>query len=475
MKRQVCYGYLVDSVNIVLISPYEIGRQPFGLAEPVAWLRDAGFSVSCIDLSIQRLDPELLGRADLVAIYIAMHTATRIAIEALPKIRQLAPKASLCVYGLYAPMNESLFREKGVSTVLGGECEPELVSLARRLSQAPDGEQVEPVISLKKISFMVPDRSGLPSIEKYAHLVLPDGSKKLSGFAETTRGCKYLCRHCPVVPVYKGTFRVIPAETVMQDIRTQVAAGARHISFGDPDFLNGPAHALKVMRALHREFPDVSYDATLKIEHIIRYPEILDELRETGCLFVTTAVESVDDQVLARLDKGHTNADFGEAVAICRDRGIALTPTFVPFTPWISRQGYVDLLTRLVELELVECVPPVQLSIRLLVPEGSWLLKVEGFSDYLGEFDPLLLGYPWKNPDPGVDRLQRQIQEHVAKAEMEGQGRFEIFSAIWSMAHQALGRPVPDLEVHHEGVPVPHLSEAWYCCAEPTDQQLDGF
>ncbi len=35
----------------------------------------------------------------------------------------------------------------------------------------------------------------------------------------------------------------------------QVDAGAEHITFGDPDFFNGPAHALAIVEAVHREFP----------------------------------------------------------------------------------------------------------------------------------------------------------------------------------------------------------------------------
>ena len=113
-------------MNIVLINPYELGRQPFGLAEPAAWLQREGCDVRCCDLSIQKLEDVVTPDTDLVAIYIAMHTATRIAVEALPKIRALAPGARLCVYGLYAPMNVELFRSQGVGTILGGEFEPGL-------------------------------------------------------------------------------------------------------------------------------------------------------------------------------------------------------------------------------------------------------------------------------------------------------------------------------------------------------------
>lgn len=431
--------------------------------------------MSCLDLSLERLDAETLQDAHLVALYVGMHTATRIAVQALPRIRLLAPNAHLCVYGLYAPMNEALLRGLGVGTVLGGEVEPALVSLCRklRINEKPTA-QSEPVISLDRIAFEVPDRGGLPKLSRYAHLVLPDGSTRVAGFAEGSRGCKHLCRHCPVVPVYQGKFSVVPVDVVMADIRQQVKEGANHISFGDPDFFNGPTHGLRLARALHEAFPQVTFDATIKIQHLIDHRELLPELRASGCLFITSAVEAVDDDILRLLDKNHASRDFDRAVALTREAGIALAPTFVAFTPWTTLEGYLALLERLVELQLVESVPPVQLTIRLLVPAGSWLLKLPGFEEKLRAFDPALLGYPWIHPDPRVDRLQHELQAEVARCEKEGVARREAFAAAWRMAHEAAARPAPKL-ANNLGAPIPRLSEPWYCCAEPTDQQLQSF
>ena len=460
----------------VLINPYELGRQPFALAEPAAWLKRAGFQVACIDLSLQRLDPRTLAGACLVAVYVGMHTATRIAVEAIPRIKALAPGAHLCVYGLYAPMNEMLLRGLGVGTVLGGEFEPGLLSLAERLrSTRHDTIQSEPVINLSKIEFLAPDRTGLPPLALYAHLQMPDGSSKVVGFAEGSRGCKHLCRHCPVVPVYQGKFRIVPVDVVMADIRSQVAKGAQHISFGDPDFFNGPTHALKLVTALHAEFPGVTFDAVIKVQHLIDHAELLAELKRCGCLFITAAVEAVDDGILAYLDKNHTAADFGRAVALLRRAGIAFAPTFVAFSPWTTLEGYVELLQRLIDLDLVESVPPIQLCIRLLVPQGSYLLKLPGFRDLIQDFDAKILGYPWRHRHSRVDELQQQLQAFVASAEEAGLLRREIFAAIWRMAHEALRKTTPPLDDLNLGSPIPHLSEPWYCCAEPTTQQLQRF
>jgi radical SAM superfamily enzyme YgiQ (UPF0313 family) len=461
--------------KVVLINPYDLGRQPFALAEPAALLKRDGFAVTCLDLSLQKLDPEIVENAGLVALYVGMHTATRIAVEAVPRIRRLAPKAHICVYGLYAPMNEVLLRGLGVGAVLGGELEPALVSLCQRLrTNGRVMTQTEPVISLGRVPFEVPDRSVLPKLSRYAHLVLPDGSTRVAGFAEGSRGCKHLCRHCPVVPVYQGKFRIVPVDVVMDDIRQQVREGATHISFGDPDFFNGPTHGLRLARALNEAFPHVTFDATIKIQHIIDHAELLPELRRCGCLFITSAVEAVDDDILRLLAKNHTGRDFDRAVALTREAGIALAPTFVAFTPWTTLEGYIALLERLLELQLVDSVPPVQLTIRLLVPEGSYLLKLPGFTEKLMPFDPKLLGYPWRHPDPRVDRLQHDLQARVARGEQQGLPRHEVFAAIWRMAHEAAGRATPNLAANL-GSPIPRLSEPWYCCAEPTEHQLQSF
>lgn len=458
-------------MRVILINPYELGRQPFGLAQPAAWLRRAGYQVTCLDLSLERLDPQALGEARLVAIYLGMHTATRIAVEALPRIRALAPQAYLCAYGLYAPVNAAWLWDLGVHTLLGGEFEPALLALAQQIEAGTARPTPTPSIDRSKVTFIKPDRTGLPPLHRYAQLRMPNGDRKVVGFAEASRGCKHLCRHCPVVPVYEGRFRIIPAEVVLADIRDQVNQGAEHISFGDPDFLNGPTHAFRIVKALHEEFPRVTFDATIKIEHLVDLGERLGLMRETGCLFITSAVEAVDDTILSHLRKGHTRRDFEAAVSLLQQLGIALAPTFVPFTPWTTLEGYVELLRHLVALQLVESVPPVQLSIRLLVPEGSHLLQLPGFRELIDDFEPHLLGYPWRHRDPRLDRLQRQVQTIVAQSDQSGMMRRDVFARIWTLAHDALGRRAPSLPANL-GDPIPHLTEPWYCCAEPTEQQL---
>jgi len=446
-------------VKVVLISTYELGHQPFGLSSPAAWLRRDGHEVVSLDLAVARLEEAAVQAADLVAFYLPMHTATRLAMPVIERVKQLNPQARLACYGLYAPLNAGLLRGLGIEAVIGGEFESVLVQIA-------NGSAV-PASGMEKLIFLTPDRRGLPDLALYSHLS-QNGTKTTAGYTEATRGCKHLCRHCPVVPVYRGQFRVVQPEVVLADIRQQVAAGAGHITFGDPDFFNGPTHALRIAEAFHAEFPQVTYDATIKIEHLKQHRELLPALKETGCLFVTSAVESIDDAVLARLEKGHTRQDFYDVAVSLREIGLALQPTFIAFMPWTTIQGYGELLRALAELELVENTAPVQLALRLLVTQNSRLLELPDIQAVIGLFDEKALMYPWKHPERDVDTLGNLVFQLVSRRQEENKTRAEIFREIWELVLQT---PAPTLSlpasVSHAA---PHMDEPWYCCAEPAPQ-----
>jgi radical SAM superfamily enzyme YgiQ (UPF0313 family) len=465
-------------MRVILLSTYDLGRQPFGLASPAAWLRRAGLAVVCADLARERITDEVLASADVVAVHLPMHTATRLALPVISRIHERFPAIRLVAYGLYALPNAGALRASGVETVLGPEYEEALVkTVLEGRSTAGEAAASDPGVldgsqerapraldaPLPRFAFLQPDRAGLPPLARYASLQMPDGSRRVTGYTEASRGCKHRCRHCPVVPVYDGRFRVVAPDVVLGDISAQVAGGAQHITFGDPDFLNGPRHAERIVRALSAAHPGLTYDVTVKIEHILRHPDVMRTLAETGCLFVTSAVEAVDDDILGRLDKGHTRGDFERAVAALRVLGLPMVPTFVAFTPWTTREGYVELLETLDRLELVEQVAPIQLGIRLLIPEGSRLLELDDVRRMVRAFDARLLAYPWRHPDDAMDALQQQVTRLVGRR--IAAPRREVFEAVRALAYETAGRhqpPRPD-EPRAARATVPYLNEPWYC------------
>ncbi len=464
-------------MNVVLLSTYELGRQPFGLASPAAWLKHHGYGVTARDLAIDPLPIEAIRKADLIAFYTPMHTATRLAAQLIPKIRQIHPQVPFCFYGLYAPMNEAYLYRLGAIAVFGGEFETSLLQLCEYLEKiVPQTvheeaiRQIVPGVSLKRQQFLIPDRDQLPGLSQYAQLIQEGKPSKLVGTVEASRGCKHRCRHCPVVPVYEGKFRIVQQEVVLADIRQQVKVGAEHITFGDPDFLNGPGHALPLVQALHREFPGLSYDVTVKVEHLLKYAAHLPALRDTGCVLITSAVESFDAHVLEVFDKGHTLQDFRESLQLLRRIELALNPTFVAFTPWTSLKGYRHFLKTLWEWELVEQVASVQLAIRLLVPEGSKLLGREEMQACLKGFSPEELAYEWKHPDPYMDQLHEEVTALVSHGIAQQRSRTEIFQKVWKVAHQKEATEteaaLPELTPTSGRRPraaIPYLNEPWYC------------
>jgi hypothetical protein len=249
----------------------------------------------------------------------------------------------------------------------------------------------------------------------------------------------------------------VQPEVVLEDIRQQVAAGAEHITFGDPDFFNGPGHALRIVEGLHREWPALTYDVTIKVEHLLQHRRSLPLLKNTGCLFVTSAVESLDDAVLEKLAKGHTRADFLEALAYTRSIGLGLSPTFIPFTPWTAAESYLRFLQELVDLDLVEQVAPIQLAIRLLIPRGSLLLELPEIREIIEPFDPRALVYPWRG---ALDRLCTSIQELIRQEERLGTSRAQIFRLIWDLAE---GGRFPEGTPRPARATIPYLTEPWYC------------
>jgi radical SAM superfamily enzyme YgiQ (UPF0313 family) len=336
-------------VNVLLLSTYELGHQPLALARPAAHLLAAGHYVACTDLAVDDLDEEAVRRADFIGISVPMHTAARLGIRLAQRVRALNPRAHLCFYGLYASLNADGLLGRYADSVIGGEYETPLVELVGRL--AGDGTTAPAALPggvstwedrtdvfLGRQRFGLPSRALLPPLERYARL--DDGNRlKLAGYVEASRGCAHRCLHCPITPVYGGRLRIVQHEVVLEDIRALVQMGAEHITFGDPDFFNGVKHSLGIVEAMHAEFPQLTYDATIKIEHLLEHRTLLPLLRRTGCVFIVSAVEAIDDKVLGYLEKGHTAADVETALALVSAAGLVLRPTFVAFTPWTTLEG----------------------------------------------------------------------------------------------------------------------------------------
>jgi hypothetical protein len=453
-------------VKVLLVSTYELGHQPLSLATTTAALLAAGHQVRCADLAVGTLSAEDVDWAQRVALSVPMHTAMRLALRVGGTVRARRPGLPLCFFGLYAAMARGLTMTSPNAAVLAGEFEPGVVAWA-------GGGDAGQAVQLGRIEARVPDRSLLPELGRYTHLAVA-GELRPVGSVAASRGCSHRCRHCPVPIVYDGRVRLVAEDAVLADVDQLVAAGARHISFADPDFLNAPRHARRVMARLHDRHPDLTFDATIKVEHLLRYPEVLPELGEAGCAFVVSAFESVSDHILGILAKGHTVADMSEAVIALRSHGIEIRPSWLPFTPWTTVDHLVGLVDFVMAHDLIANVDPVQYSVRLLVPDGSLLLAEPAMSAHLGAYDPARLGWTWAHPDPVVDHLQAEIASLVeARVGEDPERAFDQVDAlVRSYAHNAPERPARGAASVGPRGERARLTEPWFCCSEPTEAQF---
>jgi radical SAM superfamily enzyme YgiQ (UPF0313 family) len=452
--------------DILLVSTYELGHAPQGVALPAAHLEAAGYHPATLDLAVEPLDEARVRRARLVVTSVPMHTALRLALAVAPRLRALAPGAVLAFHGLYAPLNAGPLLAAGAGAILGAEPGAELVALAAAVEAggdlSPFVHRGPPAAPPRAEAALLPSRGGLPPLSRYARLDAGDGTTRLAGYVEATRGCKHRCRHCPVVPLYQGRFFAVPEELVLADVAAQVAVGAEHVTFGDPDFLNGPTHALRVARALHARFPALTFDFTAKVEHLVRLPGAVKELAALGAVFATTAVESLSDRVLAALAKGHTRADALRAVELCRAAGLPLRPSLVPFTPWSTLEDLVDLIDTFEVCGLLPALDPVQLSIRLLVPPGS-LLEGDPTIAFEG-LDPAALTWRWRHPDPRMDRLQARIAAEVEAAAAAREEPLATIARVKVLALAEAGLPHGHVRtLAPDQRRVPRLTESWFC------------
>jgi hypothetical protein len=427
-------------MRVLVVSTYELGHQPLHAARAAGALRAAGHEVRCLDLAVDGWDPSLVDDVDAMAVSLYMHTALRLALPVLREAEARRPGLPIARFGLYA----GVAHDDGTSAFPGEYLDPLLAWAGGAGSAAA-----------------LPARDLLPPLDRYARL-LHAGQEVLVGRVEAARGCPSRCRHCPVPVVYDGRTRVTSVEEVVADVEQLVRLGAGHLSFGDPDFLGAPHHGLRTVRAIHEAFPDLTFDVTTKIDLVLRWRHLWPELADLGCLFTVNAVECVDDDVLRILDKGHTSQMASEAVGVLRAAGIEPRPSLLPFTPWTTRRALADLVRFVADHDLVANVDPVHWSIRLLLPDGSLLLDRPELAPYLDGYDPESLGWRWHPADPAMDDLQREVAALV-EATPDHHDAFDGVADLVGAGVRAPrgARPEP-----------PRLSESWFCCAEPTCEQV---
>lgn len=409
----------MKEIKILVISSFEGGYQPITAISAYSGLKNAGYENTHFhDTYVDGIPENLFSNADLIAISVPLFDALQAGLQLSEMIRATAPNAQIVFFGQYATLNAGRLPGKYGNYAVCGEWEQPLINLAHHISSGNELNKIglvdardartglipHPYITRNQI--VLPDRSAAPALHKYPQ---PHVEKMLNrsgvvvGGVESTRGCHHKCTYCSVYAAYDGKVIPIKDGIVIQDVRNLMAQGMTHLTFTDAEFFNAKNQGINLLRALHAEFPALTYDFTTRIDHIIEHEDSLREMKGLGVQFITSALEFPTQMVLDVVSKEISIEDIEEAIATLRDIGIRLSPTFIMFNPWVSKKdldAFKDFIKR---NALDDVVDPIQYETRLHLYKGSPLLSrtsTAGLTLIENEFH-----FDWKHPDPEVDEI----------------------------------------------------------------------
>lgn len=448
--------------NILYVATYDLGHQPqFG-----AELLGAATSGRVTVVDAEKIPRDEVVKAiretDVLILSAPMYTGASVARDLLTACAWDLANTQTIVVGLYAEVLRDALTTAPVSGLdMSRIVFSDTLDAPATLHLIETGEP-----SLAKRTarrrYLIERRDLIP-LDSYRS-VNYRGVKRPSGYLETTVGCRHRCRHCPIVPIFDGRIAINDSQAVVQDAKAQVTSGATHLSFGDPDFLNAPRHTLSILTEIHRHAPEVTFDFTTKISEIVANPGIWQELSHQGLIFVISAVESLSPLVLDRLDKQHLPSDVIRARDLLFGADIGLHPTFCPFTPWSKTSDLVDIASFVASSHLSDVVEPVQLSIELLTPPNSLLLKDR---EFFGPYDPGRMGFPPLYSDNALPGLQQRLARIAAQGAERAEDYSRTLASQIEVIQQVSGKPVPIEELTTPAPDPATVSEPWFCCAAP--------
>ena len=153
-----------------------------------------------------------------------------------------------------------------------------------------------------------------------------DNSKYLyTNIISTSRGCPFECDFCynSSQSVHKAYINR-PIEDVIREIKT---LRTRHIMFIDDNFIGNPSWTKKFLAQIKPL--GLKYNAAVT-SNIVDMPDILDDLKESGCQSLFIGFESINDKAIDSVNKVQNSVGkYERLVEELHKRGIMINASFV--------------------------------------------------------------------------------------------------------------------------------------------------
>lgn len=361
---------------------------PLSIVTLAAQFHQSDYEVDIVDERLEEISASDLARKlqNTVMVGISAITSYQIVngLRAIERIKRIDNQIPIVWGGWHASlMPEETIRHPLVDMVMVGQGEANIRKLAdclrdhRALDEIPnllyknqDGTVVKTTVqrdpNFQMQTNLIHGYENL-SMERYIHSAW--GNKRILGY-ESSRGCPYGCSFCSISAVFQQKWYGLPADNVYRDLRwlyDHYSIDAVH--FFDNNFFVDKARALTLAQLLGDHSP-IRWDGTVAIRQFIKFTkQEIHKLKAGGLYRIIAGVESGDEEVLAKINKKHTNEQVLELVHRCREEGLQPSLSFMMGFPWNPEQD-TERTMRLIE------------QIREILPGTEILLFV--FSPYLG-------------------------------------------------------------------------------------------
>ena len=120
-------------------------------------------------------------------------------------------------------------------------------------------------------------------------------------FLEEIRGCMYKCSFCSY-PL-DNPFRLKSVDRIIREIRQYVDWGFTHFNFYSALFTSPPKHCRAVLKRIIAEDLGITFSCQARADNLYKNPDLLQLLREAGCIHMSIGIESGDSAQLRRMRK----------------------------------------------------------------------------------------------------------------------------------------------------------------------------
>jgi radical SAM superfamily enzyme YgiQ (UPF0313 family) len=181
------------------------------------------------------------------------------------------------------------------------------------------------------------------------------------GYIMTGRGCPFECSFCASKKVWKGHVRFRSPENVVEEVKhVHNKYGTKLFYFVDDTFTLNKKRTKKICALLIEDNMDISWICDTRVDTIDE--ELLQLMKESGCVRVKIGVESGSERILKEVKKKITKKLVRDSVSIIKNVGIDLTIYLMIGFPTETQEEMRETLDFARELD------PTYYSLSILAP-----------------------------------------------------------------------------------------------------------